>query len=152
MAGQLGPSSLTCTPTRRYHSRMFVSSFVRHGGLQLVSPALYFVFYVPPDPRGPTAACFFHPLRCSSLLGRRENGCYSYCEQGLPPNRCFAHDMSRNFDLSIFCSFENPLSSVCTIGRSYQGTLFFCLRVSAPLENLGPAHSYSWYPHGRYFN
>ena len=69
MAGQLNPSSPTCTPTRRYHSRMFVSSFVRHGGLQLVSPALYYLFNVPPDPRGPTAACSPHPLRRSSLLG-----------------------------------------------------------------------------------
>ena len=45
--------------------------------------------------------------------------------------------MSWDFNLLVFCSLENPLSSVCTIGRSYQGTLFFCLRVSAPQENQG---------------
>ena len=40
---------------------MFIHDSLDTGAFSL-SPALYTIFNVPPDPRGPTAACWTHPF------------------------------------------------------------------------------------------
>ena len=52
----LDQSSPTNAPTRRYHSRMLIRPSLGTRAFS-ISPALYCKFNVPPDPRGPTAAC-----------------------------------------------------------------------------------------------
>jgi hypothetical protein len=47
------------TPTRRYHSILLIQDSLDTGAfsIDIISPALYEVFNVPPDPCGSTAAC-----------------------------------------------------------------------------------------------
>ena len=60
------------TPTRLYHSIMFIHDSLGTGAFSN-SPALYCVFNVPPDPRGPTAACWRHPSGSLSPSGNATN-------------------------------------------------------------------------------
>jgi len=120
-SGSLRPldqSSPTNAPTRRYHSRTLIRPSLDTRAFS-ISLALYTQFNVPPDPRGPTAACYrlasgsLSPLRVwfSRRAGGRPAGvmsgrvillrCFRIRDATGPANLCTGGRLPSNGEICI---------------------------------------------------